>query len=394
MLRHDQLPALQATLAAVGDDVDGWLLFDFRGTNPIMRAVVGDEVAGTRRAYAWLPRTGVPVAIVHAIDAELWRAWPREWTTCHWTHHEDLARLLAATVGGKRVAMEYAPGGDVPYVDYVPAGTLEFVRRAGAEPVTSAELVTRWCSVWSDADLASHRRAAAHIDAIAHAALAHAGERARTATPATEHELSQWVLAAIARAGLETVSTPTVSWGANAARLHYAATAGDCAPLVPGALLLLDLWAREPGGVFADHTWMASLGAPTARQLDVWTTVRDARDAAIEVVRAARAEGRTVTGADADRAAKAVIGARGFGGHVVGRTGHSIDRFGLHGFGPCLDDTETHDGRRLIPGVGFSVEPGVFVAGEIGVNSEVNVLVRERDLVVTPSEPQRELIVL
>jgi Xaa-Pro dipeptidase len=394
MLQPDALPALHAALDALGEKVDGWLLFDFRGINPIMAAVVGEEVVGSRRAYVFIPRGGTPVALVHAVDAELWRSWPTVWRRIVWVRREELARELKALVGGKTVAMEYSPGGAVPYGDYVPAGTLELVRATGATPVSSAELVSRYCSVWAADDLAGHLRAAAILSDIAQASLRRIGERARSGDPVDEHEVTRWILEAFDRAGLVTESPPSVSYGEHAARVHYEAPAEGSSPIVPGHVLLLDLWAREPGRIYADQTWMAAIGSPSARALELWTVVRSARDAALDLLRERLAAGRPVAGAEADRAARSVIEAAGYGDRIVCRTGHSIDRVGLHGFGPTIDDTESFDARIIVPGVGFSVEPGIYFPGEIGLRSEVNAHARADGLDVTPGDYQRELIVV
>ncbi len=394
MLTPSALPALHAALGAASNPADGWLLFDFRGINPVMAAVVGPEVVGSRRAYVWVPRDGSPTALVHAVDAELWRGWPAEWRRIVWIRREELSRELTALVGGKTVAMEYSPKGDVPYGDYVPAGTLELVRSTGARPVSSAELVTRYCSAWTPEDLASHLRAAEAIADIARAAITFAGERSRTKEPLSEHALTTWILDAFERKGLETVWSPSVSYGAHAARAHYDAPPEGSAPLVPGALMLLDLWAKEPGGVYADQTWMASFGPPSERAAVLWTIVRGARDAAIDLLQSRLAAGEPVTGAEADCAARQVIDHAGFGDRIICRTGHSIDRFGLHGYGPTIDDTESYDGRRILPGSGFSIEPGIYIPGEIGLRSEVNAHARADGLDVTPGDYQRELIVV
>jgi Xaa-Pro dipeptidase len=394
MLKPDALPALHAALAALADPVDGWLIFDFRGINPIMAAVVGKEIVGSRRAYVYLPRTGTPTALVHAVDAELWREWPAEWMRVVWVRREELSPGLKSLVGGRTVAMEYSPGGAIPYGDYVPAGTLELVRAAGAKPVSSAELVSRYCSVWTAADLAGHLRAAGILSGIARAAIARIGERARGGDPVDEHEVTRWVLEAFDRAGLVTESPPSVSYGAHAARPHYDAPAEGSSPIVPGQLLLLDLWAKEPGGIYADQTWMAAIGAPSPLAAELWTAVRGARDAALDLLRARLEAGEPVAGAEADRAAYEVIVAAGYGDRIVCRTGHSIDRVGLHGLGPTIDDTESFDSRRIIPGVGFSVEPGIYIPGEIGLRSEVNAHARADGLDVTPGDYQRELIVV
>ena len=185
-----------------------------------------------------------------------------------------------------------------------------------------------------------------------------------------------------------------MSYGANAARSHYEPTVSESAPIVPGALLLLDLWAREPGGIYADQTWMASVGTPSSQAAQIWRVVREARDAALTLLRSRLGAGRSVVGAEADRAAREVIAKHGYANRIVCRTGHSIDRVGLHGYGPTLDDTESFDTRRIVPGVGFSVEPGVYIPGEIGVRSEVNAHARADGLDVTPGDYQDELILI
>jgi Xaa-Pro aminopeptidase len=270
----------------------------------------------------------------------------------------------------------------------------ELLRGLGATLVTSADLVTRYCSVWTPADLASHRRAAEAIAAIAREAMALAGSRATGSEPISEHQLAVWIRERFDRAGLVTESGPSVSLGANAARAHSEPTAEASAPIVRGQLLLVDLWAKEPDGIYADQTWMAAIGPPSERDARLWTVVREARDAALELIGGRVREGRPVCGAEGDAAARSVISRAGYLEFTVARTGHSIDRYGIHGLGPSIDDTETYDDRVLIPGVGFSVEPGVYLPGETGVRSEVNAVVGEREVVVTPREYQRELAVV
>jgi Xaa-Pro aminopeptidase len=305
-------------------------------------------------------------------------------------------------VKGRRIAMEYSPGDAVPYLDRVPAGVLEMVRAAGArEVVSSGVLVTRFVASWSAAHLASHRRAAAAIRQIALDAFALVGERARTAQPIAEHEVMAWILDRFAREGLSTDHGPNVSAGANAANPHYEPSADRPRPIVQGDVLLIDLWARETDaadparvGVWADQTWMATVGAPSARAQEIWTTIRDARDAAIRKVTEDVAAGRSLRGGDVDDAARAVIDARGLGRFFTHRTGHSIDPRSLHGAGPHLDNLETREERLLVPGVGFSIEPGVYIPGEIGMRTEVNAFIEDGRAVITPDHYQRELIVV
>jgi Xaa-Pro aminopeptidase len=96
----------------------------------------------------------------------------------------------------------------------------------------------------------------------------------------------------------------------------------------------------------------------------------------------------------ADDAARKVITDRGYGRYFTHRTGHSIDARELHGSGPHLDNLESREERLLIPGVGFSIEPGIYIAGEFGMRSEVNVYMTEDRAVVTPGEYQRDLFIV
>jgi Xaa-Pro dipeptidase len=392
MLSPETLPAVQAALAAA--DVDGWLLYDFRGINPISQALLRAEGLASRRMFAWVPRRGSPVAIAHAIEPGSWAHWPAEWERRVYSSWKSLESELAGLVRGRTAAMEYSPGDAVPVVDRVPAGVLEMVRAAGATVVTSADLVTRFFAVWTELQLASHRRSAEIIARIAKEAFARAGASVRAGTPLAEHELMRWIKDEFAAAGLSTDHGPNVSATENAANPHYEPSAGAPRVLRAGDCVLIDLWAVEPGGIYADQTWMASIGAPSPKLLHVWNTVRDARDAAISLLRERISSGEPVRGAEADDAARRVIERAGFGAAFTHRTGHSIDARALHGSGPNLDNLETREERVLIPGVGFSIEPGVYLAGEFGVRSEVNAYVGERELIVTPVGIQRELIVV
>ncbi|MES2524472.1 MAG: M24 family metallopeptidase [Gemmatimonadota bacterium] len=393
MLTPDILPSIQRLLADA--DLDGWLLYDFRGTNAIASGLLGFEGLASRRVFAFIPRSGTPVGIAHSIEPGPWARWPKAWPLREYTGWRALESELAALVAGKRVAMEYSAGDGIPYLDRVPAGVLEMVRATGATVVTSAELVSHVYATWSPEGLASHKRAAIHIAAIAKDAIAHAGAMVQAGTPIAEHELAARILEAFERAGLETAHGPDVAASENAANPHYAPSADAPRTIVRGDTLLIDLWARERGtGIYADQTWMASLGAPSARVTEIWEAVRDARDAALALLHDRLGRGVPVRGGEADDAAREVITGRGFGAQFWHRTGHSIDARELHGSGPQIDNLESRDDRLLIPGVGFSIEPGIYLPGELGMRSEVNAYVLEDGLLVTPGDVQRDLFVV
>ncbi|MBV6522397.1 MAG: hypothetical protein MNPFHGCM_02545 [Gemmatimonadaceae bacterium] len=392
MLNPDTLPDFQRAIADAG--LDGWLLYDFRNCNPIAQSVAGVGGHITRRFLVWIPREGMPTAVTHAIEQTIWNGWSEEFARVIYASWSGLEEQVAALVGGKRIAMEYSPGDAVPVVDRVPAGVLEMVRGKGATVVSSGDLVTRFYAMWSPSGLASHRRAAEHVARIAREAMQVAGTRVRAGESVTEYDLQRWIVDAFTRAGLETDHPPNVSIGANAANPHYQPSASSSSPLVNGETLLIDLWATEPDGIYADQTYMGALGTPSDRAVDIWQAVRDARDAAIATARALAETRSRPSGAVIDDAAREVVRARGYADWFFHRTGHSIDARDLHGAGPNLDNLETREERLLLPGVGFSIEPGVYIAGEIGVRSEVNAYYGDGELIVTPMAYQTDLFLL
>ncbi len=371
--------------------LDGWFLFDFHGMNPVATRVLGVGGLATRRLFVLLPARGQPIALAHAIEQHRVASFPGEVRT--YAAWRQLEEQLGKLVAGKRLAMEYSANDAVPYLDRVPTGVIELVRAAGAEVVSSSELVTALAARWTPIELENHRRAARLVKEIALAAF----ERVRTwyaaGTQPTEQGLQRWVMEAFEQAGLRTNEPPIVASGEHAANPHHDPMLQSDTALATGQVLLLDLWAGlEIDTVYADQTWMAFVGgAPPTEVAHAFDVVRDARDRTVAVLADRWREGWSVTGAELDDVARKVITSAGYGEYFVHRTGHSIDKE-LHGSGPHLDNYETHDARKLMAGVGFSVEPGIYLPGRFGVRTEINIYLREDGPEVTPEGPQQEMV--
>ena len=391
MLDAHTLPSLQQAIKDAG--LDGWLLFDFHGLNPVTSGLLDLHGMTTRRYFVLIPATGEPVAITHAIEQGPWSHWPSAWTKEKYSGWKPLEDLLRNHLAGKKVAMEYSPGDAIPYLDRIPAGVVEMVRAAGATVVSSADLVTRFYAVWTDAQLESHMRAAKIVAETAQEAIRLAGSRADS-NPATEYEIQQWIMQRFAENKLNAIHDAIVAVGPNAANPHYGPSPENSAAIRRGDILLVDLFAREADGIYADQTWMASLGTPSTRDVKVWEAVSGARIAAEEFLRSAIRERRPVTGGEVDDVSRTFIEQRGYGEYFIHRTGHSIDSRDLHGSGPHIDNYETREERQLLPGIGFSIEPGVYIPGEVGMRSEVNAYVGENDVIITPAAFQRDLLVV
>jgi Xaa-Pro dipeptidase len=388
------IAAIQEALR--GERLDGWLLYDFHGSNPIASHLAGLGGGGhmtTRRWYYLIPAEGAPRGLVHAIERHNLDPLPGD-KTAYAGRHELETGLNRLLTGVRRVAMEYSPDCAIPYLSRVDAGTAEAVRRRGVEIVSSGDLVQRFDATWTAEQLETHQQASAALYRIKDRAFAAATQALRSGVSMTEYSLQQQMAGWFVEEGLVSDSDPVVAVGANAGNPHYLPSVERTAAVEADTVLLLDLWGKRagPGAVFADITWVGYTGAnPPAAVTRAFATIVKARDVAVAMVEDAAATERELRGWEVDRAARAVLEDAGFAAHILHRTGHSLGE-SVHGNGVHLDDYETHDERRILPGTGFTVEPGLYF-DTFGVRTEINVFRGERAAQVTGPR-QMELVPL
>ena len=376
--------------------LDGWLLYDFHGSNPIAATLAGLNDGAhmtTRRWFYLIPAAGEPRGLVHAIERHNLDGLPG--AKAVYTTREQLdAGLTQLLHGVARLAMEYSPDCAIPYLSRVDAGTAESVRRRGVEIVSSGDLVQQFEATWGQAQLASHCKASAALHRIKDRAFAAVTASLRSRQRLNEYDVQQQMVRWFDEEGLVSDSPPVVAIGANAGNPHYLPTADAASPIVADEVLLLDLWGklREPGAVFADITWVGVTGNTIpAEPARAFRAVVEARDAAIALVEESARNDRDLRGWQVDRAARAVLEQAGYANHVLHRTGHSLGET-VHGNGVHLDDFETHDDRRVLPGAGFTIEPGLYFE-TFGVRTEINMFRTHHEAMVTGPR-QMEIIVL
>ena len=387
--------AVQAALAA--DGIDGWLLYDFRGLNPLATDVTGVGRQGghlaTRRWYYLIPATGEPRGLVHKIEKNSLAHLPG--TSARYAGRDQLESGLRTLLAGMgKVAMEYSPGCAIPYVARVDAGTIELVRQSGVDVVSSGDLIQRFSTVWDEDALASHRQASEKLYRLKDQAFEAAARRLRDRVATTEYDIQQLMVGWFRDEGLLSTDEPNVSAAENSGNPHYLPTATSHRAIRADEILLLDLWGKlnRPGAVFADITWMGFTGRNVPERLvRAFAAIRRARDAGVELVQQSMRAGRDLRGWEVDRAASQVLKDAGYADAILHRTGHSLGE-SVHGNGVNMDDYETHDDRRLIPGTGFTIEPGVYF-DDFGVRTEINMTVSARDAAVT-GPLQQEILAL
>lgn len=373
---------------------DCWLFYDHHHRDPISYKVLGlsENLFVTRRWFYVIPKEGEPMKLVHRIESGHLQALPgsqREYSS--WRELWD--NLKAMLEPYKTVAMQYSPNNLIPYIGLVDAGTVELVRSFGKEIKSSGDLVARFEAAWTDEQIRSHYAARDAIDSIVTQAFQEIGRRARNGS-ITEYDMQQWITEAFRRENLIAEDSPIVAVNANSGNPHYEPRPDSSSRIKPGDFVLLDIWGKkkQPNSVYYDITWTGVIGKPSEKQMKIFNVVRDARDAGVRKVQEAFATNRKIAGWEVDEATRAHIAAAGLAQYFTHRTGHSIG-VTVHGNGANMDNLETKDDREIIPNTCFSIEPGVYLPGEFGVRSEVNILTRNDSAEVT-GKIQRELVLI
>ncbi|HYV05547.1 MAG TPA: Xaa-Pro peptidase family protein [Blastocatellia bacterium] len=394
---------IEAIQQALKDaDLDGWLFYSFRGSDPIAANILSMPTEGhmaTRRWFYLVPRSGEPTRILHSIERDVLDHLPGKkiiylpWQQLHGILKGELTGLTDKRV--PRLAMQYSPDAAIPYLSRVDAGTIELIRSFGIDIVTSADLVQRFEAAWNDEQLSMHEEAARGLYASVHEAFAEIGRRMKSDTPTNEYDIQQFIMSRFAERGMITKDPPIVAVNGNSAAPHYGPTREHNSSIKKGDFVLIDLWAKldKPNAVYADITWTSFVGDPPEEVVKVFNVVRDARDAATEFVKESFSSGRKTFGWEVDDVCRAVIQKAGYGDYFIHRTGHNIHTE-VHGNGANIDNLETKDERVLIPRTCFSIEPGIYLEGKFGVRSEIDVYVDEKGARVTGGEVQKDLVLI
>ena len=379
MLQHPPIPPMSQE-EATREIWGGWLIHDYRRSNPIFWQLLGKEIGMvTRPCFLFVPVSGEPRLLVHHVDAGKFQEAGLQLMVYRDRRAmlESLGSLLPLT---GPVAMEYSPLGAIPRASKVDAGTVEVVRSLGVEVVSSADLLQYATQCWSQAQVSSHLRSAERLGRIVLGAFEYIGQN--LAERPTEYQVADFIRAWFVDEGLHSLDGPIVAINEHASDPHYEPSAEGSSIIQEGDWVLIDLWAkaiteeRAEDSVYADITWVAYVGdqVPEKHQ-GVFQVVTTARDSALKYLESSARQGITLQGCQVDRLAREYITRQGYGDYFTHRLGHSISHE-VHGDAVNLDSFETEDTRSIIPGICFSIEPGIYLP-EFGVRSEIDVYMSE-----------------
>jgi len=372
--------------------IDGWLIYDFDGMNTIALSLLG--LGGrmlTRRWFYFIPKQGIPTLLLHQIERENFP--PVEGEVQTYIGWMDMEEKLKGVLGkSKRIAMEYSPRGSIPYVSRVDGGILDLVRDLGVEVISSSNLVQYFQARLTDEQLQSHISAARKLSEVMGNAFKFIREKIHQQGETDEYEVQQFITDQFRQKGLVAEHPPIVAVNENSANPHYEPTEEVHEGIRKGDFVLIDMWAKEARAeaVYADITWVGYVGTSVPEKYKrIFDIVARGRDLALEFLRETAAKGELTQGWRVDKLVRDFITDQGYGQYFIHRTGHSIGS-DVHGGGVNIDNLETKDLRDIIPGVAFSIEPGIYLE-DFGVRSEIDVYYNEEGpQVYTPI--QKEII--
>ena len=389
------LEAVQQSLRREG--LCGWLLTDINHRDLMAYRLLGLPLSFTsRRWFYFIPAEGEPTKLVSRVEPsrldalpgnkQLYLSWPQL--------HQELRAMLS---GIQQIAMQYSPLNNIPAISIVDAGTVELLRSFGVEIVSSANLVQEFDAVMDMQAFQTHGAACRMVHEVRAAAFRRIRQFLNRKEALSEYQLQQWIVRKLENQGLTCAGDlPIVATNENASNPHYQAGADTSRAFEEGDRVLIELWAKldQPGAIFYDTTWCGFVGRkPDAVYADRFSIVVNARQEALEFVKARFAHQAPVFGYEVDDVCRKVVADAGYGDAFVHRTGHSIGE-DVHGYGVHMDNLETRDDRMILPGACFSIEPGIYIPNEMGVRTEINVFITPDREVVVCGEEQDELTLI
>jgi Xaa-Pro dipeptidase len=376
-------------------ELDGWLLYDFRGSNVLAQRILQmpDGFMGSRRCLCFIPAEGAPQKIVHRIESDVFDHIPGE--TIVYLKWEELESAIESVVSGhNRVAMEYSPRNGNPYISRVDAGTVELVRSFGVDVMSSGDLISMFESALTPEQWQSHLDASVLTNAAFGLAWQFIADSIRQDGAVEESAVCDLIMDHFEQNNMTTYHPPIVGVNGNGGNPHYETGTGEVTTIREGDFVLIDLWAKlkTTGAVYSDLTRTGYVGTSVPDQYKkVFDIVAAGRDAGIQCVRDAFAAGAQLQGWQVDDAVRNVIAAAGYGEAFCHRTGHNMAQE-THGNGTHIDNLETHETRRILPNTLFTIEPGIYLP-EFGVRSEVDVFIHgDGSVEVTGGDIQTEVV--
>ena len=371
--------------------LDGWLIYDYKGSNNVMSEILGQLENVTRPFFLWIPVSGRPELLVSYVDLGQFSG-----IDLHkeiFVGRSDMVNKLQNLLKAKsNIAMEYSPFAELPKLSSVDAGTIELIKTLGVLVHSSADMVVYATQRWNKDGLDSHIQSGEILGGIVIKAFEFIGENINKGL--TEIDVRNFIRTKFDENKMFYDEGPVVAINEHSSDPHFDPDISDGREFKVGDWVLIDLWAKRDvmGSIFSDITWVGFIGnnVPPVIQ-EVFDIVINARDIAVLEINKRFEERMPIYGWEVDKIARDYINELGYGDYFTHRLGHSIGSE-VHASGVNLDSLETVDKREIIPGIGLTVEPGIYLP-EFGVRSEIDIYITEKGVKVT-TPVQKSIVII
>jgi Xaa-Pro aminopeptidase len=386
-----ELDAAQGLIAV--QDVDGWLLADQGGKNPVATYLVHPTGHPGGAWFYYVPAQGRASLLYRDEDGPAFAHVDAEKRS--YTNASQIERALIGMLGAaKRVAMEYAPASPVASLTRVDPEVPALLHRHRIDVRSSAEMVQFTKARWGDEGRVAHYVAAHHLEKLRQQALEFIAKRFAAKVSVSERDVQEFLQNGFKVRGLEG-PLPVVAAGASTALPEYAPTKSRSSPIHNGSLVVIAMAARvvdSAAPIYAELAWVAYAGSEVPETYRrAFAAVAAGRDAVIALLEQRRATGKPVRGFEADREGRRVLAASRLQNRIPQPTGHSLDadRFGD---GANLEDLPARDTRNLVEGTGFTIGASLYQTA-FGLRTIVSAFEGRRGVeITTPRQTAISLI--
>ncbi len=359
--------------------IDAWIIVDYENRNKTLVSFLGEKML-TRKIIMVFEKNRKPYLITHTIDTVFLKDLQDKFDLVVYKTWKEMLQLEKKMFKDyKKVCMDISEDGLLPRISLADYGSVEYVKSLGIEVVSSGDLLQRFSACYDKESYALQEEAIEKSLRIKDEAFLFIKKEIEEKGKTDEYQVQQYISRRFHEEGMVYDDEPIVAINSNASNPHYGPTKEIHSDIAEGDCVLIDMWAKmdHPKAVYSDITWMGYVGKEVPKVYeDRFQILRRAVDTAFDFLRK-ELPLRDVSGYEVDDVARKVVEKSGYGEYFTHRTGHNIAvDVSPHGPGVNIDNYESHDTRKIIPNISFSLEPGIY-APDFGMRSETNVYIDE-----------------
>jgi Xaa-Pro aminopeptidase len=390
-MKKFSLNAIQKAL--IEFKINGWLFYDFMGSDPISRTIlrIEPDTITTNRWFYYIPAQGAPQKLVHSLENKIFDHLPgKKEIYIGWK--EMGIKLRSFLKDKKKIAVQYSPQNAIPMISKIDAGMHELLKSFNLNLISSGDLVQLFEACLSKMQLNTHLNVGGELDQIVHKTFRYIKRKVQTHQEITEWGVHVFLSHHLQARGLISNIPQVVAVSENTGDPRYLTREESSKPIHTGTLIQLALRSREKDedAVYASTSRIAFVGEKIPDEyVEKFSLLKKAQDEALVLIDTSMKNGKRICGWEVDQLARNILEHEGLGGNYLHRTGHSLGT-SFYGHGVNLDNLETRDERHIISDLCFTISPGLYFS-EYGMRTEINVHVDKKGAHLSTPSPQDKI---